>query len=274
MNEDREASIRKPLACDERGTGAGPAIVFIHGFPHTRALWSGQLEALSVTNRCISPDLRGFGESKFDDPTSWSIDQHADDIAALILSLGEERAVILGLSMGGYIALAVMRRHPELVRALVLADTRAGPDGEEGKQKRNENIQLVREKGTTALADVSIEGMLGKTTRATHPELVTAVHAMLASADANGVIAALEAMRDRADSTPLLAEISVPTLIIVGDEDVLTPPKEARAMHVAIPGSELVVIREAGHLSNLEHPAEFNAIVGNFLRENASNEVP
>jgi len=246
--------------------GTGTPIVFIHGFPHNRTLWAPQLAALGRQFHCIAPDLRGFGESEARGP--YSMDQYADDVAHLLDTLGIERAVVGGLSMGGYIAFAFWRRHRDRLRALILADTRSGADSDEGRQKRRDMITLARTRGAGAVADAMIEGMVGKSTRRERPELVRSVHAMLASAPVEGVVGALEAMMTRSDSTPTLATIDVPTLIVVGDEDVLTPPAEARAMHSAIPGSQLAVIPAAGHVSNLERPEEFNRAVGEFMAQN------
>jgi 3-oxoadipate enol-lactonase len=243
--------------------GEGQPVLFIHGFPHNRELWSPQVTALRDRVRCITPDLRGFGESDRNPPHS--IDQYADDLAALLNALAIRRAVIVGLSMGGYIALAMWRRHRKLVRALVLADTRAGADSEEGKAKRNEMIALAQSSGVSAIADAQINGMLSKSTRESSPALVASVHAMLAAAPAGGVTGALQAMRDRVDSTPSLATIDVPTLILVGEEDVLTPPREAAALHGAIEGSVVEVIPRAGHLSNMESPETFNRALLQFL---------
>ncbi len=243
--------------------GQGPVVLFIHGFPHNKSLWSGQLAALQTSARCIAPDLRGFGESDAGEP--YSVEQYADDMAQLLGELYVESAVVAGLSMGGYVALAMWRRHPKLVRALVLADTRAGADHEEGKRKRDDMIAMAQSKGVAAVADAHITGMLGKSTREKSPELVASVYTMLAATPLEGVVGGLQAMRDRPDSIPVLATIDVPVLIIVGDEDVLTPPKESRLMHDSIAGSVLEVIPGAGHLSNVEQPARFSQSLVGFL---------
>jgi 3-oxoadipate enol-lactonase len=250
-------------------TGSGPPVLFIHGFPHDRTLWTDQVAALQNVARCITADLRGLGESDSGEP--YSIDQYADDMAALLAGLRVKSATVAGLSMGGYVALAMWRRHPQVVRAMILADTRPGADSDEGRRKRDEMIQLARSSGVRALADAQITGMLGKSTRERSPEIVARVHAMLAAAPLDGVVGALQAMRDRPDSTPLLGTITVPVLIAVGEEDVLTPPKESRLMQENIPGSALHVIAGAGHLSNVEQPAQFNALVGEFLKKTAGN---
>ncbi len=243
--------------------GSGDPIVFVHGFPHRRTLWAPQLGALVDRARCIAIDLRGFGESTAEG--SGSVDTYADDVVALLDNLRVERAVICGLSMGGYVSLALWRRHPERVRGLVLMDTRAGADSPEGVAKRKEMIVLARERGSGGVADATITGMVGKRTRERCPEVVDAVHRMLESASVEGIVAALEAMMNRPDSTQTLATIDVPTLIIVGEEDALTPPSESRAMHAAIPGSTLEIIPGAGHVSNFERPAPVNHVLSEFL---------
>ena len=243
--------------------GTGLPIVFLHGFPHDRSLWAPQLGALMDRSRCIAPDMRGFGESAVQGP--YTMNRYADDVAALLDTLHLDRAVIAGLSMGGYIAFAFWRRHRARVRGLLLADTRAGADSTEGREKRRAMIETVRAEGIEPLVDAQVTGMLGRTTREKHPELTDYVKQMLARAPAAGVVGALEAMIARPDSTETLATIDVPTLIVVGDEDVLTPPKDARAMHEAIRGSRLEVLAGAGHLSNLERPAAFNHVVSEFV---------
>lgn len=243
--------------------GRGLPVVLLHAFPLNRMMWEPQIAALFGECRCIAPDLRGFGDSPRSGP--YSIDQYADDVVALLDALQIERAVVGGLSMGGYVALALWRRHRKRIRALVLADTRSGADTDEGKQKRGELIALAQSEGSAAVADRQITGLLGKSTREKQPELVDRIRSIMAGESPAGIVGALEAMRDRPDSTPLLAGIDVPTLIVVGDEDVVTPPKEARAMHEAIRGSRLEVIPAAGHLSNLERPAAFNAALSDFV---------
>jgi 3-oxoadipate enol-lactonase len=243
--------------------GSGDAIVFLHGFPHRRTMWASQIEALAEQARCITVDLRGFGESA---PAGGvSMDAYADDIIALLDERKVDRAVICGLSMGGYVAFALWRRHRTRVRGLVLMDTKAGADTPEAAEKRRGMIKQARERGSSAVADAMITGMVGKSTRAKCPEVVDAVHRMLESAPVPGIVGALEAMISRPDSTPTLATIDVPTLIIVGSEDTLTPPKESEAMHGVIAGSRLEVIQGAGHVSNLERPAAVNHVLSEFL---------
>ena len=246
-------------------TGLGAPVVFVHGFPHDRTLWAPQTAALGSRVRCIALDLRGFGESEAVGP--FTIDRYADDVACVMDAAGVDRAVIAGLSMGGYVAFALWRRHRARVRALVLADTRAGADGDEARRKRQELIAVARAQGAPAVAERMLEGMVGKSTRARAPELVEGVRAMLARQPVPGIAGALQAMLDRPDSTADRATIDVPTLIVVGDEDVLTPPGEARAMHERIAGSRLEVLAGAGHVSNVERPAAFNHVLREFLAD-------
>jgi pimeloyl-ACP methyl ester carboxylesterase len=250
------------MGYDEVGRG-DPPVVFLHGFPHNRGLWSPQLAGLAAQARCIAVDLRGFGESSVAPP--YSMDQYADDIAAFMEKLQIERAVICGLSMGGYVALALWRRHRKRVHALILADTRATPDSEEGREKRRSMAQLARQKGAAAVAQAMIPAMVGKHTRDSAPHVVDSVYQMLTRASVAGIVGALEAMRERPDSTATLSTIDVLTLIVVGEDDVLTPVADSEAMHRAIYGSRLQILAHAGHVSNVERPAAFNHVVAEFL---------
>jgi pimeloyl-ACP methyl ester carboxylesterase len=200
-------------------------------------------------------------------PERFGIDAWADGLARFLDALGIERTIIAGLSMGGYITLAFWRLHPARAAALILADTRAGADSEEGKQKRRATIELARREGPTAVARTLLPGMVGKSTREREPSVVATMRAMLESASVDSIVGASEAMMHRADATSSLATIDVPTLIVVGEEDVLTPPNESQAMHAAISGSRLEIIPAAGHVSNIERPAAFNQVVSEFLAE-------
>jgi pimeloyl-ACP methyl ester carboxylesterase len=249
------------VSYDDIGTGL--PIVFLHAFPLDRSMWAPQVGALLRQGRCITPDLRGFGASTAALP--YTMDQYADDVAVLLDTLGVQPVVVVGLSMGGYIAFAFWRRHRGKVRALVLADTRAGADTDEGREKRRRLIEVARSRGSGTVAEMQIANMVGGTTRQRRPDVVETMRAMMAAAPVEGIVGALEAMMARPDSTPTLATIDVPTLIIVGDEDTLTPPAEAHAMHQGIRGSRLEVIGQAGHICNLERPAAFNHVVSEFV---------
>lgn len=243
--------------------GSGLPVVFIHGFPHDRSLWAPQMGAFVDRCRCIAVDLSGFGESTRTGDAS--MDSYADDVACILDSLAIPHAVICGLSMGGYVAFAFWRRHRSRVRALILADTRATPDTPDAAEKRRELIALARAQGSTAVADRQIGGMVGKSTRDKNSGIVDTVYRMLEAQPVDAITSALEALIARPDSTPTLATIDVPTLIVVGEEDVLTPVKDARAMHAGIAGSRLEILAGAGHLTSLERPAAFNHVASEFL---------
>jgi len=221
--------------------GAGTPVLFAHAFPLNRTMWAPNSSALVERCRCVAADFRGCGDSSIAPP--YTVDQYADDLAGF----------------------AFWRRHRDRVRALVLANTRAGADNDEGRDRRRQLIATARAEGSTAVANAQIPSLVGKTTRAKQPDIYDSVHRMMAQAPAEGIIGALEAMMERPDSTETLGTIDVPTLIIVGEEDVPTPVKESRAMHERIQGSVLEVIQSAGHLSNIERPAAFNHILSEFL---------
>lgn len=249
------------LAYDDVGTGL--PLLFIHGWPHNRSLWAAQLSGLPTHARCVAPDLRGFGGSSVSAP--YSINQYADDLAAFLGVLGIDRAVVCGVSMGGYVALSMLRRHPSLLRALILTSTRATADTPEARVKRARLIEFVREHGVEELAGRQLKAMVGATTFNTRPDVREALRLLMAGAPADGVIGALEAMAARADSTDLLPSISMPTLVVSGSEDTFTPPDEIRTMADAIPGARLEVIQRTGHVCCYERPAAFNHVVSEFL---------
>ena len=248
---------------DDVGTGTGTPLLFLHAFPLNRTMWAPQLSALVERCRCIAADFRGFGDSTVAPP--FSMDQYADDAARLLDVLRIEKVVLVGCSMGGYAAFAFWRRHRHRVRALVLADTRAGADSAEAIERRRQLISLARTEGATAVANAQIPSLVGRTTREKQPDTYDAVHRMVAQTSVDGIVGGLEAMMLRVDSTATLATIDVPTLIVVGEEDVPTPVAEARAMHERIAASRLEVIAGAGHLSNIERPAAFNHVLTEFL---------
>jgi pimeloyl-ACP methyl ester carboxylesterase len=243
--------------------GSGLPVVLLHAFPLNRTMWDPQVTALVGECRCIPIDFRGFGDSKPSPP--YSVDQYADDVVAVLDTLQIEQAVIVGLSLGGYVAFAFWRRHRDRVRAFVLADTRAVSDSSDNIARRRALIELAETQGAVAIANAQIAGLVGKTTRDKRPDIYDSVHRLIAEAPVDGIVGALEAMIARPDSTPTLSEIDVPTLIVVGSEDVVTPPRDARVLHAAIPGSRMEILQQAGHLSNLERPAAFTTVITEFL---------
>ncbi len=248
-------------------TGSGMPVLLIHGFPFTSRMWRPQLGSLAASGRLLAPDLPGFGDSP-PEPPPHSVEQFAEDCLSVLDALDIlEPVVVGGLSMGGYIALAIARLFPERLRGLMLFSTRAGADSAEGKANRDKSIAQVKESGPAPIADGMYPKFLAPATYTEQPAMAAELKEIMKGAKREGVIAALTAMRDRQDSTPLLPSIKVPTLIVHGQEDNVIPFSEAEVMAKAIPSSELHLVDKAGHLPNLEQPAEFDRIVNNFLRK-------
>ena len=246
--------------------GEGRTILFLHAFPLSSSMWDAQSDALSDRQRVVRFDARGFGGSA---PAGGplTMERIADDAAALLERLGVERAVVAGCSMGGYAALAFARRHPRRLAGLVLQDTKAGPDSEEAKTGRRSLATRVLAEGAPAAVEAFLPRLLGETTHRERPELVARTREAILAAPPQSVADALHGLAEREDSRPALGSIRVPTLVIVGEEDVLTPPSEAEAIAAAVPGARLVRVARAGHLANLEDPQAVNAALRSFLGE-------
>src|SRR5574338_1367771 len=237
-------------------TGVGRPLVLIHGYPFNRSLWTEQIPALSNSYRIIAPDLRGFGDSEASPEISTMMGLAAD-VAALMDHLRIPRATIGGLSMGGYVALAFYKQFASRVRALVLADTRAQADTDEGKQTRAQQAEKALSEGMAGIADAMLPKLLTPETVSKRPEIVKFVRDMMLQAKPEGAAAALRGVAEREDQTELLPKSSVPALIIVGAEDAITPVADRDKIHRAIPGSGLVVLDHAGHVSNVERAQQF-----------------
>jgi len=249
------------IAWEEAGRG-DPPVLFVHGYPLDRALWAAQLAGITG-HRLLAPDLRGFGDSAPENPPAVTVEQHADDLAALLERLEIPRAVVVGLSMGGYVALAMAERHRDRLAGLVLVDTRAGADDASGKAGRDAAIAAVRGGSSREIVRGLAAKLFAPDTPAADRDPVVA---RMEAIPADGLVAALEAMRDRPDRSALLPTLEgLPTLIIVGSDDRVTPPTEARAMAAAIPGAELVEVEGAGHLAPVERPATVNEALQRFL---------
>lgn len=244
--------------------GDGPALLLLHGFPLDRSMWEPQVDAFAATHTVVRFDARGFGGSPPGEG-ALTMERIAADAAALLDHLGIGRAALCGLSMGGYAAFAFVRRHAERLRALVLTNTRAAADDPDARRRRAELAEEVRRRGAAAAVEAFLPKLLGETTQREKPELVAHVRAMGMAASTQGVVDALAGLASRADSLPTLREIQVPALVISGEEDVISPPDEARAMHAAIAGSRVEIVPRAGHMSNLENPGAWNAAVSTFL---------
>lgn len=247
-------------------TGIGRPLVLIHGYPFNRSLWDEQVAALSNSYRVIVPDLRGFGESDSSAGPS-TMNKMAQDVALLLDHLQISQAVIGGLSMGGYVVLAFYKQFPSRVRAMLLADTRAQEDTEEGKQTRAQQAEKALSEGMAGLADAMLPKLLTPETVSKRPEVVKRVRDMMLKTKPDGAAAALLGMAEREDLTLFISQITVPTLIIVGSEDPITPVADSEAMHRAIEGSRLVVLDKASHVSNIEQAEQFNKVLERFLKE-------
>ncbi|MBI4513496.1 MAG: alpha/beta fold hydrolase [Gemmatimonadetes bacterium] len=260
------ASVRLgQLTCHYEDRGRGPALLWIHAFPFDRRMWAPQLDVFSEGYRALAPDLRGFGESNLG-RGFYTINDLADDMAALLEALGIESAVVGGLSMGGYVAFALVRGHPGRVRGLILADTRPEADTPEARERRRAMAEQVSVEGTHVLVEDLLPRLVSDDTRRQRPGVVATLEKMILAARPAAVIAALDAMAARPESRDLLPAITVPTCVIAGAQDVITPPDVAREMASAIPGArQYVLIPGAGHMSNLERPDLFNAAVREFL---------
>jgi 3-oxoadipate enol-lactonase len=245
--------------------GEGTPVLFVHGYPFDGSMWQPQVEALSDGARLIMPDLRGCGRSTAT-PPPYSMDLYADDLKGLLDHLGIERAVLAGLSMGGYISFAFYRKYADRVQALALLDTRPQADSPEARENRKKAAETARNEGAAAIAKGLIPKLFSPKTLESQSPVVDQVRQMMERQEVEGIVGALTAMMDRPDSTPTLAQITCPTLIVVGADDVLTPPDASRQMHEAIQGSQLEIIPDAGHLSTMEQPDRVNRILGNWLR--------
>jgi len=251
------------LAVEVRGEG--PAVLFIHGYPLDRTIWRHQIDTLEGFRR-IAPDLRGMGQSDAPD-LGYSMSMYAADLLALLDVFGIEEVVLCGLSMGGYVALEFVRQHRSRVRGLVLMDTRPDADTSEVRRTRDGAAATARDRGASAIADAMLPKMLAATTLAAQPELTERVRALMARTPVSGIVGALSAMRDRESSEALLETLSgVPTLVIAGEADTLTPPSQARSMAEAIPGAQLAIIPGAAHLPPLEQPQATTVRLQDFLR--------
>ena len=248
---------------------AGSAVViFLHAFPLSADQWLPQLHRLPPAWRGLAPDLRGFrgGRSMLGYVgANVTIETYAEDVLSFMAHLNVPRAIIAGLSMGGYVALAMLRRASERVAGLILANTRAGADSPEAAAGRDRMIALAEREGPPAVANEMIPKLIGASSRRDQPDLEQVVRELIEANATDAMVTALRAMKLRPDSTPLLAQISCPTLIISGSEDVVIPAAEADTMRAAIPNATAHAIPSAGHLSNLEAPQAFNDAVTDFL---------
>jgi 3-oxoadipate enol-lactonase len=247
--------------------GIGLPVIFLHAFPLHRAMWDAEMLALLSEERyrLVSLDWRGFGESDMPGEIS-TMEVLAGDVVALMDHLGIEKSVLCGLSMGGYVAFAVLRQHAQRVGGLILADTRPAADTPERQADREKVARIAETRGTVAIADLQLPRLISDYTRQHDPLVETRIRQMINAATPPGIAAASRGMARRADSSDLLAGISCSTLVIVGEQDALIPLSEVRTYAERIPGAQFITIPNAGHLSNLEQPDIFVAAISSFLQ--------
>jgi len=249
----------------DHGEGAEDPLVLLHAFPLNARMFESQMAAFSGDRRIVAPDYPGFGRSPRT-PAQPDVHYYAEGVRNLLDRLHLERVVLGGVSMGGYVAFECIRIFPERVSALVLANTRPEPDSEEIRETRNEMALRVAQEGVGILVELQMERLLAPDTLQNDEDLVENVRAMILENSPDGAVAALGAMRERPDSTPLLGEISDPTFVVGGEEDGISSLEVMDAMAAKIPGAHHVTIPNAGHLSNLEAPEKFNAALKEFLK--------
>jgi len=248
----------------DEGTG-GPTLFFVHGFPLSHAMWLKQLEPLARKYRVVAPDLRGFGASDVV-PGKTTMRRLADDCAALLDQLGiREPVVFCGLSMGGYVAWQFAKHHSGKLRALVLCDTKAAADTAEAAETRRKMSDHVLKFGTGAVAEAMPAKLFAKATYDKQPNIVAEIRRTIETTNPQGLAAAQLGMAEREDVRDYLPQIKVPTLVVVGREDAISPVEEMRAIAEAIPGAKLHIIEAAGHMSPLEQPTEFNRVLAEFV---------
>ena len=247
-----------------RVRGDGPPVVLLHPFPVNHRFWLPVVERLSPQYRLVMPDLRGMGDSAPGDGPA-TMAKHAEDVRRVCDDARIGKAVLVGVSIGGYILFEFWRRFRERVTALGFCNTRAGADTDEGRKAREDSAKQIEERGTEVFIDASLPRLLGETTRRNRPDLVADARRIAATAPAKGLIANQLGMAARPDSIPILATIDVPTLCVGGTEDIPAPTAEIERIHHGIRGSKLRIISQAGHLAAFERPEEFAEILRDFL---------
>ncbi|MEN9907870.1 MAG: hypothetical protein RLZZ540_1011 [Bacteroidota bacterium] len=251
------------LSYDDLGEGNVP-IIFLHGFPFDKSMWQGQLDFLKSAYRVIACDIRGFGKST-DEKSPLSIDLFTDDLIAFMDQLNIEKAIVCGLSMGGFITLNAHQRFPNRFEALILADTQCIADTAEVKEKRYDAIREIEVNGIANFNEGFIKKVLHKDSFTSKKELVEELRSVVFSNSEHIIQQGLVALAERSETCSTLDKINIPTLIICGREDIVTPLAESQSMKACIKGAILQIIEKAGHVSNLEQPDEFNQHLLDFL---------
>ena len=267
MTKQLTVGDRKIAVYDE---GSGQTILFVHGFPLSHAMWRGQLETLKAKFRVVAPDLRGFGSSPLpasvDAEAKTTMRQMADDCAAALDALQiAEPVVLCGLSMGGYVAWQFAKHHTGKLRGLILCDTKAAGDTSEAAETRRKMAEHVLKHGTGAVAEAMPGKLFAQVTYKENPEIVAEVRKTIEATSPQGLAAAQRGMAEREDVRAWLPQIDLPTLVIVGREDAISPVDEMRAIADAIPGAKFHVVEQAGHMAPLEQPGDVNSLIADFV---------
>ncbi|MDO8462289.1 MAG: alpha/beta fold hydrolase [Deltaproteobacteria bacterium] len=250
----------------DHGPREAMSVVLVHAFPLNHTMWNPQISALSAKHRVVAYDIRGHGESDAGDG-QYTIELFVDDLMALLDHLKIKKTILCGLSMGGYIALRALERYPERFSALILADTRSEADSDEAKIKRSAALKLIKEKGVSVFAEGFVKPAFAPETFNTNPQIIQTVKEMILKNPPLGICGSLLGLASRTDTTASLKEIKIPTLILVGEKDQITPPSASLSMKEKIQNAEMHLIPNAGHLSNLENPVEFNQRLISFIKE-------
>jgi len=247
--------------------GSGTVVLFVHGFPLDHSMWNGQIDMLSVRHRVIAPDLRGFGQSGVTESVV-TMEQFADDLAALLDFLTIRQPVVLcGLSMGGYIAFEFWRKYAARLQGLILCDTRAANDTAEVAAGRLATAEKVLREGPRFIAETMIPKLFSPSTQQKRPDLLGSIRKVMDSTDPRGIAATARGMAQRANFTRDLLNIRCPALVLVGENDAISPVAEMEAIARAIPNARFTIIHDAGHLSPLEQPDAVNGAIESFLQE-------
>lgn len=260
------------IAIYESGSSQGLAVIFIHAFPLNHRMWEPQFRVLPSNCYGVTYDVRGHGRSEAGDG-QYTIEFFVDDLIAILDDLKINQAVLCGLSLGGYIALRATERYPDRVLGLVLCDTKSDADQNEAKIKRAASIFTVKTSGVDAFASRFIESVLTEATLKNKPDITNFVLQMIQENSVLGISGTLLALAARTETTSALHKITVPVLIMVGEQDKITPPSVSEAMFKALPNAQIFTVPHAAHLSNLENPNFFNEKLLSFLKQFSSIHV-
>lgn len=255
------------VSYNDAGSSETSVIVFIHGFPFNKSMWDNQMEALNENYRAIAYDIRGHGNTVTTKQADFSIDLFVEDLVSLLDTLKLNKVILCGLSMGGYIALSAVEKYPERFDGLVLCDTQCIADTPEAKEKRMKTIESIKKNGVENYADESIKNFFAATSFSTKQKEIVAIRKMIVDTTEESLCNTLIALSKRKETCSKLENIKVPVLIMVGKEDKITPPAAALFMHEKIKDSTLSIIENAGHLTNMENPIEFNNKLKKFMQQ-------